>query len=222
MRSAAWLMVVLGVSGCLSQSHRLLSAEDGRDGGSSEEDAAPTGPLWTTCDPLVEGVGQHMDACAFGEGTACYSVEPGKRVAMCLDGRVLLGMDEPLGLPMEVSGCTGSVDTGTALVEIVSVAAGCVEVEVCESEGTFLRRSRSCQQPPLPGVRDEAVGTTPWPSCDAAAQSGTDGDPCSGEFRCVAQRRYSASSASNQMFVACDGGVLRMLPAIRVLHGGAD
>lgn len=215
----SWFAMVsaLATSGCLSQSHVLLEETDATvdaDGGATE-DTGPQAPFWTDCTEVYESeAARHMDACDFRAGAECNAASGlGGRAVMCLEGHVLLIEALWTGYREEES-CAGSIEHGGTHVEVVSVGDGCVELATCrELLPGRVHLSRACQLDPLPAVRDDAVGMTPWIDCTAALRSGTDGDPCSGAFRCIESERVGALSP---FLGVCDAGIFRMFP-IRIV-----
>lgn len=212
MKEMLVAIAVLAMTGCTPKSHRLLG--EGEDGGTAETGASSM--AWTSCADAA-AMARHMDACSGWEGSECGANATLRRadVATCIVGRVLKAEIEANGWG-DPSVCTDPISAETYLLQVVSAAGGCADFWVCE--GSSAGRRSVCQRDPLPAVRPEAAGLTPWTQCETALQNGMDGDPCEGELLCAASRRLSDGTGSNVLLVFCDGGILRMVPMMSAIN----
>lgn len=208
MRTMLGVLAVLAMTACVPKSHQLLG--EGQDGGGTA-DTGPSSAPWTVC-PDAATMGRHMDSCSGWEGAECGG---GAHIATCIEGH-LLKVSMERGSWGDGSECTDPLIDGAYGVQVVTAGDGCADLWICAGDSAWQRSV--CQRDPLPGVRPDAAGSTPWTDCAAALQSGMDGDPCEGDLRCLGSRMLSAGTGSNVLLVLCDAGVLRMMPMMSVIH----
>jgi hypothetical protein len=207
IRALTGAMLLLA-PGCLPQSHLLLEERtDGAvDGGT---DAGAVVRPTADCEEAM-AVARQADPCVFGDGM-CLHIEAPHDIIECMFGRWVRTRCFPLD-PVDGE-CTEdlnlSPDGYVPCVERVAASAGCVDLDIRVGDDPVIRR-RLCEVDPLPGVRPDAVGSTPWTACANAIATGTSGDPCVGDFMCIG---HPARMGSDPHLAWCDGGVLRVMLA---------
>ncbi len=216
------LVLAVGVSGCLPQTHKLLWEDGGPAPSDASHDGGPSdtgGVVWTACETaLVRG--HHGDACTFSQAEECGGDRNAAVVpsAACISGQ-LLRVDSTLTGSRPIGVCRGTFYEPFHLtwIEVLSAAGGCVELELCyEAQPTVVSRISTCQVDPLPSLRSGAEGMSPWTTCEAALQSGQDGDRCEGDLQC-----WGSRASSNALFMHCDAGHLRVMPMASVVSQGS-